>query len=151
MLAHGPGEKRSGHGGIHPTGQGQQDPALPHPLPQDGDLLLHEGGHVPVAPAAADVPDEAPQHVRALGRMLHLGMKLGGVEPPVSVLHGGHGAVRRVGRRPEPVGKGGDPVRMAHPADRAFRDVREQGRIGRVHGELRPAVLGNGRRLHPTA
>ena len=86
------------HGGdrtIDAAGQPADHPALADLLADFLDRLVLEGAHGPVAAGAGDLADEIAQELRALRRVHHFEMELGGVE--LALLVGDHGD-RRVRR-----------------------------------------------------
>src|SRR3978361_596974 len=70
---------------IDSAGQSADPAALADLLPDFLDRLVLEGAHGPVAAALRDVADEVAQKLRALGRVHHLEMELGGVALPLLV------------------------------------------------------------------
>ena len=83
-------------------------------LPDVVDRLVAVGGHRPVADKARDV-GEVLQELRAVDRVVHLGVELHGRRTAVRVADHGEGRVRRGGVDAETRGERGDPVAVAHP------------------------------------
>ena len=77
-------------------------------------------------------------------------MKLDGVQPSGRILHGGHGAIWCVRRGAKAQRQGRDPVRVAHPAGGAWRDVRKQGAVRRK-GQVGAAIFRGVGGLDPAA
>ena len=114
-IADGPVHECGGHRGVHAAGQTADGQTVADLVPDGRDRGIDDRVHRPARPGAAALPQEALDHLAAIGRVLHLGMELHGVQPLDSVLEGGHGrrrggsgdrrAVRRIGNR----------VEVAHP------------------------------------
>ena len=79
------------------------------------DRLVGVVGHLPVAPAPADVVREAREHARPLSGVRDLGMELHGVEAARLVRHRRDRARRRGADQLEPGRQRGDLVAVAHP------------------------------------
>lgn len=140
LLADGLGQHGSQHGGVDAAGQGAEHLAAADALLQGLDVVLHEGVHLPVAGAAADIVHEVVQHLLALSGVEHLGVELNGVQPLFLVLSCGHRAVDGVGSDFE-AGRGLlDIVVVAHPADGGGLHIGEH-LAAVVHEDLGLAVL----------
>ncbi len=87
------------------------------------DLGLAVGGHGPVAGEAADAMDEVGDKLAAVGRVDHLGVELGAVEPALFVGDDREGRAVADGDDLEAGRKSGDLVAVAHPDLVAFADV----------------------------
>ena len=140
LLADGLGQHSSQHGGIDAAGQGAEHLAAADALPQGFDVVLHEGVHLPVAGAAADVVHEVVQHLLTLSGVEHLGVELNSVQPLFLVLSCGHRAVDSVGSDFETGRSLLDIVVVAHPADGGGLHIGEH-LAAVVHEDLGLAVL----------
>jgi len=140
LLADGLGQHGSQHGGIDAAGQGAEHLAAADALSQGLDVVLHEGVHLPVAGAAADIVHEVVQHLLALSGVEHLGVELNGVQPLFLVLSCGHRAVDGVGSDFEAGRSLLDIVVVAHPADGGGLHIGEH-LAAVVHEDLGLAVL----------
>ncbi len=140
LLAHGLCQHGGQHGRIHAAGQCTQHLAVADLLAQSLDVVLHEGVHLPVAGAAADVVHEVVQHLLALGSVQHFRVELDRIQALLSVLCRCHRAVDRVGRDLEAGRSLLDVVIVAHPADRGGLNIREH-LAAVVHEDLSLAVL----------
>ena len=130
LVAHGSADEARGHGGVHAAGQTQNDLLVPDALPQGLDGVLNEGVHLPVTGAEADIVQEVFQHLIAKLAVGHFRVELDGIELLLRVFHGCHGAVIRGGGDLEALGKGADPVGVAHPDNAAL------GHVGKELGSL---------------
>ena len=140
LLADGLGQHGCQHGGIDAAGQGAEHLAAADALPQGLDVVLHEGVHLPVAGAAANIVHEVVQHLLALSGVEHLGVELDGVQPLFFVLSCGHRAVDGVGSDFEAGRSLLDIVVVAHPADGGGLHIGEH-LAAVVHEDLGLAVL----------
>ena len=140
LLADRLGQHSRQNRGIHAAGQGAQHLAVADLLTQRLDVVLHEGVHLPIAGAAADVVHEIVQHLLALGSVQDFRVELDGIQALFSVLGSGHRAVDRVGRDLEAGRRLFDIIVVAHPADRGGLNIRKH-LAGIVHKNLRLAVL----------
>ena len=134
LFAHGLGQQGGADGGVHAAGQGQQDLAIPHPLPDGLDGGLEVVLHGPVSHRAADPVEEVMEHVQAVLGVVHLGMVLDPVEPPGFVGDGHVGAGAAVGHQGEALGHLGHIVPVAHPGDALLRQALEKLAGGVVKG-----------------
>src|SRR5262249_25371205 len=82
--------------------------------------VVLEGGHRPVAAAAADVDDEIAIELAAVRRVHHLGMELHRIELALLIGDRGKGRPLRCADDAEALRNGGDAVAMAHPHLVAF-------------------------------
>ncbi len=140
LIAHGPLQKRGGHGAVHAAAEGQQDPAIADLGAALGDGLVHVGGHCPLPLEAADAVQEVLQNLPAVLSMHHLRVELHAVEPLFAVLHSGVTAAGAGGDDAE-AGSGALHLHaVAHPVDRRLRYTGKQGRVPGVV-QLRLAVL----------
>ncbi len=114
-VADGPVDQHRGDRGVHPAGQGADDPAVAHLL---ADVLgggLDEGGHGPQGIELADAEQEVAEDLLAPGRVVHFGVELHPVEPPGEVPDGPGGAVVAAADDLEPRRQALHPVAVAHP------------------------------------
>ena len=139
-----------GDGGVHPAGQGADDLAVAHLLPDVLGGGLDEGGHGPQGIEPADAEQEVAEDLLAPGRVVHFGMKLHPVEPPGEVSDGPGGAGVAVADDLEPRRQTLHPVAVAHP-DLLFgvQAVKQIVKIG--DGEGFVAVFPGRRRGHLAA
>ena len=143
LLADGLGQHGSADAGIHAAGQGAEYLAVADLFAQGLDGVFHEGVHLPVTGAAADIIDEVMQNFRAVFGVQDLGVELHGVEAACLILRGSHRTVGRVGHDLKAGGGLLDVVVMAHPAD-ILRGQRVKQRAGGVQVDQRLAVLALG-------
>ncbi len=129
LLADGLGQHGSADGGIDAAGQGAEHFSVADLFAQSLDVVFHEGVHLPVAGAAADIVDEVTENFRAVRGVEDLGVELHGVEAACLILRGSHRTVGRVGHDLEARGGLLDVVVMAHPAD-ILRGQRVKQRAG---------------------
>ena len=118
---------------VDAAGQAADDAALAHLLADLLDRLVLEGVHGPVAGQGRHLAHEIAQEGRAMRRMHHLEMELGGVEFAVVVADDGDRRVGRGAEHAEGRRQHGDAVAVAHP-DRIFfafaPDALEQRAVG---------------------
>ena len=143
LLADGLGQHGRADAGIHAARQGAEHLAVADLFAQGLDGVFHEGIHLPVTGAAADIIDEVMQNFRAILGVQDLGVELHSVEAACLILHGSHRTVRRVGHDLKAGGGLLDVVVMAHPAD-ILRGQRVKQRAGGVQVDQRLAVLALG-------
>ena len=84
-VADGPVDQHRGDRGVHPAGQGADDLAVAHLLPDVLGGGLDEGGHGPQRIELADAEQEVAEDLLAPGRVMHFGMELHPVQPPGEV------------------------------------------------------------------
>ena len=139
------------HGGVDAARKRTERLARANLLAQGFDRRPDEGRHPPVALAQRDAAHEVFKNLRAVFRVHDLGMELHGIELSCRIFHRCDGTVRRLCRHAKALGRFGDVVGVAHPADALLRH------IGEEHGrpvrnlKIRPAVLADGRRLNLAA
>ena len=143
LLADGLGQHGRADAGIHAAGQGAEYLAVTDLFAQGLDGVFHEGVHLPVTGAVADIIDEVMQNFRAVFGVQDLGVELHGVEAACLILRGSHRTVGRVGHDLKAGGGLLDVVVMAHPAD-ILRGQRVKQRAGGVQVDQRLAVLALG-------
>ena len=143
LLADGLGQHGRADAGIHAAGQGAEYLAVADLFAQGLDGVFHEGIHLPVTGAAADIIDEVMQNFRTVLGVQDLGVELHGVEAACLILRGSHRTVGRVGHDLKAGGGLLDVVVMAHPAD-ILRGQRVKQRAGGVQVDQRLAVLALG-------
>ena len=108
-------DQHRGDGGVHPAGQGADDLAVAHLLPDVLGGGLDEGGHGPQGLEPADAEQEVAEDLLAPGRVVHFGMELHPVEPPGEVSDSPGGAVVAAADHLEPRRQALHPVAVAHP------------------------------------
>ena len=141
------GEEEGQGGGVHPPGDGEEDPVLPRPLPHLPEEFFQDvlRGPVPLGPGKLQA---VLQDLHPLGGVGHLGVELDAVGPPVRGGDGGHGVLLRLRHHPPARGRGGHGVLVAHPDLDLPLEAPEEGAL--VAGEEGLAVLGPARPLHPS-
>ena len=146
LVAHRTVDEQRGHRRVDPAGEPADHVAVAHLLADAGDLLVDHRGGGPGHVAAADVLEEAAQHLVAVGRVDDLRVELDAVEAARDVLEGRD---RRLVRRRERQGarrRLEDRVAVAHPAALLGRQPGQQaarargrgGRSGRTRRPTRP-------------
>ncbi len=143
LLADGLGQHCGQNRGIHAAGQGTEHLAVADFFPQGFDVVLHEGVHLPVAGAAADVIHEVVQHLLALDGMQDFRVELDGIQLSLCILHRSHRAVCRVCRDLEAGCGFLNVVVVAHPADGRGVHIGEH-LAAVVHKDLGLAILALG-------
>ena len=141
--------QHAGHGGIHAAGDAADHPAVAHLLTDAAQHALDLVLGLVLLPAAADAAHEVFQHLRALHRVLHLGMELHAVEAAggVGELRVGAGVGVRGGGKA--LRQAGDPVVVIHEhMGLAAHAVEEGGILG---AKQRIAVFAHVRALHRSA
>ena len=123
---------------------------LPYLFTESGDRFLHKGIHGPVPRRAAHVIEERPQHLVALGGVLHFEMELHGIEISRAVLHRGNRAGFTVSGRNKSLRQSGNIIGVAHPDNGIFRYAGKKRGLS-VSGNSGLAVFPDGRRLHLAA
>src|SRR5690606_22273145 len=76
LVADGPVDEGCGNGRVNAAAEPQDGPAIADLPANLLNRLVHEVGRRPVGPAAADVYGKAPQNLKTLRRVRHLGMEL---------------------------------------------------------------------------
>ncbi len=107
-------DQHRGNRRIDAAGQGTDDTAGADLVADPADRLVAVGAHRPVAGEPRD-PQEIAVERAAVGRVMHFGVELHGVEPPFRVGHDGKRRTGRFGRDGEPGGEAGDVVAVRHP------------------------------------
>ena len=112
---------------------------------------LYETLRGPLLPAAADTHDEILQQVRAVGRMVNLGVELDA--PGLLTLDAERSHAHLLGAGHDLVVSrhGRDRIAVRHPHLRGRRQAAHQRVTGIAHRKHRTAVLAAGRRLHLAA
>ena len=82
-------EQLGRHGGVDAAGSQQKDRPVSHLLADALDLLLDVAPHAPRGLAPADAQDEVGDHLVAVNRVVHLGMKLEAVAAQPVAADGG--------------------------------------------------------------
>ena len=114
-VADGPVDQHRGDRGVHPAGQGADDLAVAHLLPDVFGGGLDEGGHGPQGIELTDAEQKVAENLFAPGRVVHFGMKLHPVQPPGEVSDGPGGAGVAAADHLEPRRQALHPVAVAHP------------------------------------
>ena len=114
LLAHGPVEKGGRDGGVHPAGEGADDPSVSHLLPDAGYGIGHHVARRPGADATAGAKQEILQDRLAQGRVIDLRVELE-AEYIVAVADGRDRRILGVCEAFESRRQGFDPVAVAHP------------------------------------
>ena len=140
LLPHRLGQQGRAHGGVHAAGEGQQDLAAAHLLPDVGDGGALIVVHRPVACRAAHLIEEIADHSHTVLRVVDLGMVLHAVEAPLLIRDGHVGAVVRVGHQGKALRHLLHIIPVAHPGDAPLGKAVEE-LAGRVIVGLRLAVL----------
>mmetsp|Transcript_26311 Transcript_26311/g.62468 ORF Transcript_26311/g.62468 Transcript_26311/m.62468 type:complete len:244 (+) Transcript_26311:611-1342(+) len=126
LVANGTVDQCGGDAGVHAARQAEDDLFVTDLLADARHGLVDVAAHLPVAPAAGDVTDEARQHGRALQRVRDLGVELHGIEATHLIGHAGDRAARRRRHQAETRRQGRDLVAMAHP------DLEHAAAVGRA-------------------
>ena len=134
LVADGFGQKGCGDSGIHAAGEAQQDVFVPDLFSEFFDSALGKGGHLPVAPAAADIKDKTAEHFCSLRSMHYFRMELDCIESSGGILHSCHRAVFCMGNDRESFREFCNIIGVAHPADGGtfvitFYILQKQGRL----------------------
>ena len=129
LLADGTGAKGGHHGGVHATGEGQNDAVVADLLAELVGHGLHEVVHAPVLLKTADGEEEVGEDLLAVLGVLDLGVELGGVNLALGVLHGGHGADVGGGGDGKALRDLADGVAVAHPDGLLERRGVEEGGV----------------------
>ena len=143
LGADGLGQQGGGDGGVHAAGEGQQNAAGAHLLPDGADGGLLVVAHGPVAGGAADLVEEVADHVDAVLGVVHLRVVLDAVEPTGLVADGHVGAGVGPGHQGEAVRHLLHIVAVAHPGDALLGQTLEEA-AGGVEVRLGLAVLPGG-------
>ena len=129
VVPDGLGQKRRGHGRVHPTAQGAEDARIADLFSDRFGGRLDERRHRPIGTAPADVREEVVEDFLTVFRMHYFGMKLHAVHPSRIVFDGGDGGVVRFCDDRETFGRPVGPVPVAHPDVQAAGKPPEQARF----------------------
>ena len=136
LVADGLVDEGGGDCGVDTAGQAADHFGVADLLADLGDLVLDDGGGVPVVGQAGALVEERLDELLAEGGVLDLGVPLHAVELAGLVLHGGDGRALGVGEHFEAGGRGLDGDAVAHPRVLLGRGAGEQpvrlvdGRVG---------------------
>ena len=136
LVADGLVDEGGGDCGVDTAGQAADHFGVADLLADLGDLVLDDGGGVPVVGQAGALVEECLDELLAEGGVLDLGVPLHAVELAGLVLHGGDGRALGVGEHFEASGRGLDGDAVAHPRVLLGRGAGEQpvrlvdGRVG---------------------
>ena len=115
LLADGTVNERCGHRAVHAAGKTENDFLVADLFADLSDGFGHVVAHHPVGGAAADVENEAFEHLAALEGVRHFGMELQGVEALFFVAHAGDRAGRGRAHHLEARREFGNLVAVTHP------------------------------------
>ena len=151
VLADGPVQQHGGHRRVDAARKPEHDLVVAQFLLQLAHGGLYETLRGPLLPAAADTHDEILQQVRAVGRMVNLGVELDA--PGLLALDAERSHAHLLGAGHDLVVSrhGRDRIAVRHPHLRGRRQAAHQRVTGIAHRKHRTAVLAAGRRLHLAA
>ena len=144
-------EQHGGHRGVHAARKAQHHPVVAQLRAQIAHGRFDEALRRPRLRASADADHEVPEQLRAVGRVVDLGMELDAPRPLALHAEGGHADILRSGD--EPVGNrhGGDRIPVRHPDLRGAGQAMHQRVLRIAHRQHRTAVLAARRRVHLAA
>lgn len=126
-IANGLLHELGGNGRVHTTADSTKDVVrLTDQFANAGDFLVHKLVHCPVLRNAADVRGEVLQKLHALGRVVHLGVELNGVDGLGLVSDTGEFGVGRGSNGMETLRELGELVTVGHPDVRLILDAGKQ-------------------------
>ena len=151
VVADGLVEQHGGHRRIDTARETQHHAVVAQPLAQLAHGRLDEALRGPRLRASADAHDEVAEQLRAVGRVVDLGVELDAPRLLTLDVVGRHADILRRGDNPVVVGHARDGVAVRHPHLRLGRKPLHQGIPGVAHRQHRTAVLAARRRLHLAA
>ena len=159
LVADGLVHEQRGHGGVDPAGERAEHALAPHLRADARGLLLDHRRGRPRRRRLGDPVEEVLEDLRPVLGVQHLRVELDPVEAARRILEAADRRRGRLGGDARTVGRCGDGVAVAHPADLLGGEAAEEGAVGidadirppelRAVGALDPAAEVPGHELHP--